>query len=483
MDDGTNIKTDLWNPDLSPIDRHERSWNLGHMVKFWISMSITVPSYMIGAMLISGGMNWWQALLTVAIGISVVLIPMLSLGAIGTESGLPFPVLLRMSFGVRGARIAALIRALVACGWFGIFLWIGGKAIYLMLVNSFPTYVNSLLAYGIGLNAIKVVCYIFFLFAHIVILHHGMNAVKKLQSLVAPMLVIMGLLILFWCILQAGSINKIITASYLFQQKGNHGFAELFLPGLGAVIASWIAVAINIADFTRFTCTQRDQVLGQIFGLLPTSILFAFIGIIVTSMTVMAYGHPIWNPIDLLSKFHNVFVLVFVVVGILVATITTNIGANMVPAANDFVNFLPKFIDFKKAGYLVAVIGTLVFPWNILLGVHSYIYHWLLVYVSPVCALGGIMMCDYYLVHKRTIHEDDLFRMEGRYYYRGGWNIAAVASIILAVLPVIPGFLVSVGLLHHRIPDLFVAFYNYGWLVAFCLSGILYWANCKLLNM
>lgn len=467
----------LWNKDLDPTAVARRTWRKWHMAALWVGLSVSITCYMLGSSLISSGMNWWQAVTTILLGNLIVLVPMILIGHAGTKYGIPFPVFLRACFGVQGARVASLLRAIVACGWFGIQTWIGSNAIYQLLVVIKPAVVNSIyLGNFFGINIIQLFCFLAFCAAQMFIMHHGMNAIKKLISFAAPLLIVVGVGLLVWAWMAVGSFAAILAASYKLRANTATSIWPIFWPGLTGVVGYWATLALNIPDFTRFAHSQKDQMLGQLIGLPSTMTLYAFIGIIVTSATMVMFNQALWDPVILLGKFHNPLVLVGAMFSIVLATTCCNIMANVVSPANDFSNLLPGKINFRMGAYITGAIGVLILPWKLIADPNSYIFRWLIAYSALLGAVGGIMLCDYYVLRKAKLNLHDLFQEHGEYTYSKGWNLSACYAFVLAIIPSIPGFLVKVNLLSAELfPGWIVRLYDYAWFLSLGLAFGIYW--------
>jgi NCS1 family nucleobase:cation symporter-1 len=468
----------LYNADLAPVPVNQRSWNKWHIAAIWVGMAVCIPTYMLASSLIGQGMNWWQALLTILLGNLIVLIPMILNAHVGTKYGVPLPVFLRLSFGVKGSILASLFRGLVACGWFGIQTWIGGAAIYQLLLIVVPGLANSAyLGSFIGLNVGQAICFIFFWLINIWIVYKGINSIKILETWSAPFLLIIGLCLLLWAWFEVGSMSDILKASYTLSNENNVNFWKIFFPGLTAMVGFWATLSLNIPDFTRYAKSQKDQVLGQIIGLPTTMVFYSFIGIAVTSATVLIFGQAIWDPVALLGKFNSPVIVAISMFGLSIATLSTNIAANVVAPANGFANIAPKKISFKTGGYITGIIGILIFPWKLIADPEGYIFRWLIAYSALLGAMAGIMICDYYLIQKTQINLPELFKENGIYK---GWNRPAWIAFVVSILPVIPGFLVAVGVYQpSQFPAWMVSLYSYAWFVTFILSFILYWFIAK----
>lgn len=463
----------LYNEDLAPVPEEKRTWNKWHIAALWVGMAVCIPTYMLASSLIGQGMNWWQALITIILGNLVVLVPMILNAHVGTKYGVPLPVFLRLSFGIKGSILASLLRGLVACGWFGIQTWIGGAAIYQLLLVLFPALVNSPhLGSFIGLNMAQAACFLFFWFINIWIVYKGIDSIKLLEAWSAPFLILIGLCLLIWAWVKVGSMNEMLRASYTLSSGKMVDFWKIFFPGLTAMVGFWATLSLNIPDFTRYAKSQKDQVMGQLIGLPATMTFYSFIGIAVTSATVLIFGQAIWDPVILMGKFDSPVIVIISMFGLTIATLSTNIAANVVAPANGFANIAPKKINFKLGGYITGVIGILIFPWKLIADPEGYIFRWLIAYSALLGSLAGIMICDYYFIKKTKINVAELFNPEGTYK---GWHAPAWIAFGLSILPVIPGFLVAVGAAGtDTFPAFFVNLYSYAWFVTFILSGLLY---------
>jgi NCS1 family nucleobase:cation symporter-1 len=393
---------------------------------------------------------------------------------VGTKYGIPLPVFLRLNFGIDGAILASLLRGLVACGWFGIQTWIGGAAIYQLALVFAPGFANSpYLGNFIGLNLAQVGCFLLFWAMNIYIIYRGIDSIKVLETWAAPFLLLIGACMLGWAWNEVGSLGKILDASYTLSQTSEVDFWKIFWPNLTAMVGFWATLSLNIPDFTRYAKSQRDQVIGQAIGLPTTMAFYSFVGIAVTSATVLIFGEAIWDPVLLLGKFDSVFVVVLSMLGLTVATLSTNIAANVVAPANGFANIAPKKISFRTGGYITGVIGILIFPWKLMADPSGYIFTWLIAYSALLGAIAGVMICDYFIIRKTTFELADLFKPDGPYK---GWNQPAWIAFVLSILPVIPGFLVTVGLMNSdTVGPFLVNLYSYAWFVTFALSFGLYY--------
>lgn len=468
--DHTN-DSNLINDDLAPVPPQKRSWGTWNYAALWISMSLCIPTYMLASSLIEGGMNWWQAILTIFLANTIVLIPMILNGHAGAKYGIPFPVMVRASFGTRGANIPAMLRAIVACGWFGIQTWIGGTALYYLLRVWAPT-LPEIAINGIFPNTIPFICFLLFWLLNMIVVYFGVESIRKLLVFKAIFLPLAALALFFWAISAANGLGPILDQP---SRLRGSAFWSYFFPALTGMVGFWATLSLNIPDFTRYAKSQQAQIRGQIIGLPPSMTLFAFIGVVVTSATVIVFGNSIWDPVLLAGRFENKLIVSFAMIAIAISTLATNIAANIVSPANDFANLAPKKINFRTGGYITGIIGIVILPWKLVSDPSGYIFTWLVGYSSLLGPVGGIMIADYYFTRRQNLNVNDLYRANGEYRYRNGFNTHAIIALIAGVLPNIPGFLLTIGLMPATaMPAWITGLYSYAWFVGFFVSAIVY---------
>ncbi|HEY8660647.1 MAG TPA: NCS1 family nucleobase:cation symporter-1 [Hanamia sp.] len=481
MEDQINIQSSsLYSEDLAPVPLSKRTWNTGNYAALWISMSLCIPTYMLASSLIGGGMNWWQAILTIFLGNAIVLIPLILNGHAGAKYGIPFPVFARSSFGVRGANIAAMLRAIVACGWFGIQTWIGGFAIYQMLRLWIPAIekLPQIFPSSFGLQTGPAITFFLFWLVNMFVIYLGVESIRKLLVFKAFFLPIAALALLAWAIYVVHGLGPILDEPSKF--KTNAAFWDFFFPALTGMIGFWATLSLNIPDFTRYAKSQKAQIKGQAIGLPASMTLFSFIGVVVTSATIILYGEAIWDPLVLAGKFTDKFVVSIAMIAVAIATLATNIAANMVSPANDFANLSPSKISFRTGGYITGVIGIFIFPWKLIADPTGYIFTWLVGYSSLLGPVGGIMIADYYFIRKQQLNTIELYKSKGIYTYSNGFNKAAVIALLSGILPNIPGFLITIKVMPANAVPVWVGhLYNYAWFVGFFVSGIIYFFMMK----
>jgi NCS1 family nucleobase:cation symporter-1 len=431
---------------------------------------------MLASSLIEGGMNWWQSIMTIFIANTVVLIPMILNGRAGAKYGIPFPVFVRASFGVKGANIPAILRAIVACGWFGIQTWIGGFSLYQMIYVWFPGIANmpQIFPAWVGLETGPAITFLLFWLLNMYVVYLGVDSIKKLLVFKAFFLPIAAIALLFWAINAGNGLGPILAQPSKFANSGE--FWNFFFPALTGMVGFWATLSLNIPDFTRYAKSQKAQILGQAIGLPPSMTLFAFIGVVVTSATTIIYGTTIWDPVILAGKFENKLIVSVAMICIAVSTLATNIAANIVSPANDFAQLSPSKIDFRKGGYITGIIGILILPWKLIADPTGYIFTWLIAYSSLLGPVGGIMIIDYFFIRKQHLHLNELYEVKGEYTYTNGYHITAIIALLVGILPNIPGFLLAVKLVgNDTFPHWISELYHYAWFVGFIVSGIIYY--------
>ncbi len=458
----------LWNEDLAPTPLYRRTWSTYNIAALWIGMSVVITTYTLASGLMQQGMTWWQAMITILLGNVVVLIPMILNAHAGTKYGISFPVLCRASFGVRGANVAAMLRAVVACGWFGIQTWIGALALDMLMRAAWSGWAQ--------LPGATWIAFAVFWLVQVAIIMKGTEGIKALESWSAPLLLGGGALLLFWAIRHGGGLGNILQESSRLQ-GGRTSFWVLFPAALTANVGYWATLSLNIPDFTRYAKSQRSQALGQALGLPTTMTAFAFIGVAVTSATIVIFGQAIWDPVVLVSRIGSTGVIIFAALVVLAAQLTTNMAANVVSPSNDFSNLSPRRISYVTGGLITAVLGVLMMPWKLYSDAAAYIFTWLLGYSSLMGALGGILIADYWVIRKQQLDTDDLFRLRGRYTYKSGVNPRAIVALALSIAPVVPGFVRAVTTPGGTVgdPNFFDRLYSFAWFVTFALSFFIYW--------
>jgi len=453
------VSNSLWNEDLAAIPREDRTWGVYNYISLWVAMSVCIPTYMLASGLITAGMSWKQALGTILLGNMIVLIPMVLNAHAGAKYGIPFPVYVRASFGVLGASVPAVMRALVACGWFGIQCWIGGQALF----SALRLVVPSAPAGAVW------ACFAAFWLLNMLVVWRGIETIKSLQVVSAPFMLLVGLALLFWMTDRAGGFSVVLASAGAFHAYGSPtapDFWAIFVPSLTGIVGFWATVALNIPDFTRYARSQRAQIAGQAIGLPAAMTLYSFIGIAVTAATVIVTPdhRAIWNPIDLIASFHQPAIALLGLVAVLVATLNTNLAANVVSPSNDFSNLRPDRISFRMGGLITGVLGVACMPWKLAADPDRYINGWLVGYSGLLGPIAGIMIADYFLVRSRSLNVGELYIRGGLYEYTRGFNPRALFALAAGVIVALVGLFVPA--LHWL--------YEYAWFVGFAVAALVY---------
>jgi NCS1 family nucleobase:cation symporter-1 len=453
-------KSPLYNEDLAPVKVADRNWNTYNYAALWISMAHCIPTYMLASGLIGAGMSWQQALFTILLGNVIVLVPILLNSHPGTKYGIPFPVFARAAYGTIGSNLPALMRALVACGWFGINAWIGGKALSVFFTSLLPGWPTLLGGPIGGYPPTEWISFLIFWGINIWVIFKGMNLLRIIENWAAPFVLIMTGFLVWWAIDHANGLGPILETHGKFNTMAE--FMPVFIPSLTAMIGFWATLSLNMPDFTRFGHSQKEQTIGQVVALPTTMTVFAAMGIIITSASAIIYGQPIWDPVELVGKFTQPMVVAISMFTVVVATLSVNIAANTVSPANDFANAFPKYIDFKMGGLITGIIGILMMPWKLLADPNGYIFKWLLGYSGGLGAIAGVLIVDYWLIRKKELNLQDLYLPNGEY---AGWNTPGVVATLAGCFAAWIGAFVPA--LH--------GVYDYAWFVGFGIAGIVYY--------
>ena len=465
-------QSSLYNHDLAPLTFAKRNWSTYNFAALWAAMSACIPTYMLSSGLIASGMNWWQALFTILLGNTIVLLPILANSHPGTKYGIPFPVFARASYGTMGSNLPALMRAVVACGWFGIQCWIGGQALFVFFKSIIPGFAGLLGGPVGGYAPTEWLSFLVFWAMNIIIIYRGMDLLKKVEGVAAPFVLIMTTLLLFWAINAAHGLGDMMKHEGKFTSL--HTFLPVFFPSLTAMIGFWATLSLNMPDFTRFGRSQKEQTIGQAIALPLAMAIFSGMSMMITSAAIVIYPNApaseLWDPVQLIGKFQDPFVVAISMFTVAVATLSVNIAANVVSPANDFANAFPKYITFQRGGLITGIAGILVQPWNLLKNPEVYI-GWLQAYSGGLGSIAGVLIVDYWFIRKTKLNLPDLYLPDGSYTYKNGWNMKAVIATILGCIAA------WIGLV-PQLPQL-RPLYDYAWFLGVGVSGLSYYLMMK----
>ncbi len=547
----------LYSEDLAPVSPQERTWNKWHLAAIWVGMAVCIPTYLLASYMIKTGLNWYEALIIIGLANLIITVPMVLNGHAGVKYGIPFPVIGRASFGTKGVHLASVTRGIIACGWFGVQTWIGGLAVY-AIFNAITGSPGEL-----GLSFGKFVGFVVFWVINMYFIWKGTESIKWLETYSAPILILIGLVLIYWGYSQAGGFGIVLKQSRQLEnvaatitQDENIAYLNLhslknkdgtikanefqlineidksdwstFTPGakidiseyaniseiendkkvvkvkfrnsnskpiiessivtasivntsnsstgskfwsyllwLTAMVGFWATMSISIADITRYAATQKDQVIGQFTGLPATMMLYSFVGIFVTCAAVINFKDVLiaddapWDPVSLIAQFKNPAVVIIAQIFMLIATLSTNIAANVIAPSNAFSNLWPKKISFRTGGLITGIIGILIMPWWLLNQISGF-----LIFVSGLLGpVLGIMIADYFFVRKKSMQLAELYKLEGVYSYnRTGFNRAAMIALFVGVFSALIGYWVpAVNFL-----------YSLSWFTGFIISFVLY---------
>jgi NCS1 family nucleobase:cation symporter-1 len=463
----------LYNHDLAPVPISRRNWTTYNYAALWISMAHCIPTYMLSSGLIGAGMNWWQALITILLGNTIVLAPILLNSHPGTKYGIPFPVFARAAYGTYGSNLPALMRAIVACGWFGIQAWIGGQALHTFFAAVFPHWHLALGNPIGGHTPTEWISFLAFWGINILIIYRGMDLLRHVENWAAPFVLVMTACLVAWAIWRAHGLGYLLTEKSKFTTWSQ--FHAVFIPSLTAMIGFWATLSLNMPDFTRFGRSQREQVIGQTVALPTTMTVFAAMGVIITSAAVVIYPNlpmaDIWDPVKLVGQFKQPLVIAISMFTVVVATLAVNIAANVVSPANDFANAFPKWISFRTGGLITGILGILMQPWKLLADPSGYIFAWLLGYSGGLGSIAGVLIVDYWVVRKKQLALADLYLPNGAYTYNSGWNWRAVIATLLGCAAA------WIGLIVPALRPL----YDYAWFVGFGVAAITHYLLMKVM--
>jgi NCS1 family nucleobase:cation symporter-1 len=424
-------------------------------------MAHNIPTWLMAGGLIASGLNWWQATAIIALGNLIVLVPIVLNSHPGAKYGIPFPVIARASFGIRGANIAALVRGLIAAVWFGIQVRIGAQALELVLERLAP----SLAAWNKQTFAFQGlldwVCFLAFLALNLSVLMHGMGALRRFERWAAPAIMVLALILWGWAWSAAGGLGPVISAP---PQHASSDMFDLVVKSLMSVIGFWATLSLNASDFTRFSRSQRDQVIGQALGMPTTMFVFSLLGVLTTSATAVIFGKVIWDALELVKLLPSTILVVICLLAIVLATLSVNVPANLVSASYDISNLSPKRISFWRGACIAAAVGTVILPWRLISDPHIYIFDWLGICSIALAPIAGILIADYWWVRGKVLAVEDLYHMGGIYTYSNGFNPKAIVAFALGVLCAYSGNLVPAL---HLLTDM-------GWITGFFVAMLSY---------
>lgn len=465
------IPNPLANDDLLPTTQAQRHWVWKDYAALWVGMVVCVPTYTMASSMLDQGFTWQKAVWLVFLANLIVLVPMVLIGRVGPRYGIPFPVLARASFGVKGASLPAVLRGLVACGWFSINCYFGALALHGFL---------NILGFGLAgpgegetISTSQFVCFLAFWAVHIWFIWRGLESIRKLELIAAPLMVLASITLVV-VLLYRVPAGQLFNLPAKVVEGGPKSWAALT-----GLIGFWATLALNIPDFTRFAKSQKHQLVGQAIGLPIPMALFSMVGVIGFSASAILYGKAQLFPDGLLTQMGSVASGAGLLV-ILLANLTTNVAANLVSPSYDFSQLAPSKISFRGGGLIAATIGLFFMPWKLLATSGGYLFTWLGGYGTLLGAIAGILMVDYYLIRKGQLKVDDLYQRGGEYEYSNGWNLQALAAFALGVLPCLPGYLAVSGVVDKgSVSAIWMLLFDSGWFFSLFVAGTYYYLTAK----
>lgn len=449
-----------YNEDLAPTSVSQRNWTTYNISMLWVGMAICIPSMSLASGLIGMGVSPWLSIINVALGNIIVLIPIQLNSQIGTKYGIPFPLFARLTFGGKGAQIPAILRAITACGWTSVQAWVGGGAVAAIIGCVIPSFADAGWTVGLpswgGMQTVAMgqfIGYVIFMLFIGWVAYKGMDQIKWIQNIGGPLLIIIMIALLVWATTYAGSegysFGDVINSGNndaLIEAAG--GFALVYLGGLMGNIAFWATMALNIPDFSRYARSQKDQFRGQLYGMPLPMAFCAFVGAFFARATELVDGTAMFDPTAVFYHLNNKLIILIAALGVAAATVTTCVAANVVAPANGFSNINPKKISYKKGVVITMLIAFFVLQAWWIYGSGGAYFTWMNAYGTILAPIAAIFIADYFVCKNRQIEIAALFKGEnGRYWYSGGFNQAAIIAWIVAfIIPLLAYFNISGGL-------------------------------------
>jgi NCS1 family nucleobase:cation symporter-1 len=483
------VSSKYFNEDLAPTSVAERTWTTYNISMLWVGMSICIPSLALASGLIGMGVSPWMAVLNVALGNVIILVPIQMNSHIGTKYGIPFPLFARMTFGTKGAHLPAILRGVTACGWTAVQAWVGGGAVAAVIgifAKKFAdqSWTMSLPSWG-GMQTVSTgtfIGYVLFMLFVCWVAYKGLEQIKWVQNIGGPILIVVMIALLIWSASQAsnagyGFWDVMNQSSDQALLDSNGGLALVYLGGLMGNIAFWATMALNIPDFSRYAKSQKSQFRGQLYGMPIPMAACAFIGAYFAQATKVAqlYQNPetgeyeaLFDPTGVFYYIDNPVVVFIAAFGVVMATITTCVAANVVAPANGFSNISPKRISYKRGVLIAVFIAFFILQAWWIYGSGGAFFTWMNAYGSILAPIAAIFIADYFVVKKQRVDVAGLFRgVDGRYWYSGGINWAAViAWVVSFIFPLLTYFGASGGFF------VFVNSISYIW--SFVLGFVVY---------
>ncbi|KID62143.1 uncharacterized protein G6M90_00g051600 [Metarhizium brunneum] len=473
----------LINHDLKPVEKERRQWGSWNFVGFWIADCFNINTWMISSSMIVGGLSWWQAWLCVWLGYFFSACFVVLIGRTGAVYHIGFSVVNRAPFGIWGSMWPVFNRAAMACIWYGVQAYIGGTCVYLMIRSIWLSWDRTKMPGPFGTDATSTpdyVSFVIFWLCSLPALWFPVHQIRHLFTVKAFVVPPVGIAFLIWAVVRAGGVGPIV------RQPATISGSDLaweFIKGIMSSIGNFAALIINNSDFSRFARRPQAALFPQLLAIPLGFAVTSFIGIIVSSSSMLIYQEAIWNPLDLLGHFiedggsaqrFGVFVIAL---GFALAQLGTNIAANSVAAGTDMTALFPKFINIRRGSYICAVVALAMCPYNLLSSSSSFTTY-LSAYSVFLCSVAGVMATDYYIVRRGYLNARELYSPSkiGPYYYNHGIHWRAYVAYICGIAINVVGFAGAVG---REVPKGATYIYNLNFFCGFTVSSLVYWGLCK----
>ncbi|KAH9925124.1 permease for cytosine/purines, uracil, thiamine, allantoin-domain-containing protein [Fomitopsis serialis] len=471
----------LRNEDLYPVPPERRTWAMWNYVSFWITDGFNMNTWEIASSMIDAGLSWWQAWLCVWLGYGIAA-PFIVLNARpGAMFHITFPVVARASFGIWGSLWCVFNRAAMACIWYGVQASLGGSCVLVMLRAIWPSIENipNTMPASSGTTTRDFVCFFLFWLISLPAIWLPLHKVRHLFTVKAIVVPIAGVTFFVWCIVKAHGVGPIVR-----QQGTVHGsnLAWTMISSMMSCISNMSTLVTNAPDFASRARRPRDALWPQLIAVPLGFGIVCFLGIIVSSSSQAIYGEALWSPVDLLGTFldnnpsHATrFAVWFISAAFIIAQVTsrTNISANSISAGCDLTALFPRFINIRRGGYIAAIVGLCMLPWNLLKSSSNFTTY-LSAYSVFLSSIAGVMVTDYYLIHKGHYRVSELYYpgKDGWYSYTYGINFRAYAAYVSGIVINVVGFAGATG---RPVPEAAIHIYDLSFFTGFAVSATVYY--------
>ncbi|MCM3744497.1 NCS1 family nucleobase:cation symporter [Sporosarcina luteola] len=456
------LKKEGFNDDILPTKPDERSWGIGNFASVWMGSVHNIPNYIAIGALFALGLSVGQVFAAIMIASVIISAVMVLNGRAGSKYGLPFAMLIRSSFGTKGAMVPGILRGVIAAiMWFGFQTYAGSQALSILIAKMWPPFLTLGGDWNLlGLSLPALISFLLFWLFNVALIYGGMKFLGKFTNILSPIVYIVFGGMAIWAIKLAGGIEPILayTGTGI---SGNQ--VVVFIAAVMAVIAAWAAPMVSVSDFTRLANSTKSQAIGQTVGLIVTYLLFAVASISIIVGSEIAFGTPIWNVLDVVARFDSTFAIAVSVLTLCLTTLSVNVTGNIVPAGYQLASLFPKKLTFKSGATIAAVIGILVMPWKLMENATS-IFTFLNIIGGLLAPIAGVMLAHYYVVSKTEIDLGELYSKNGKYNYKNGFNENALITLVVS------GVLCLIG---NFVP-FFEPLYDMSWFVGIISAFVLY---------